>query len=154
MKGCSYEDCGEKHYAKGFCKTHYDGLPERRGKRAASQRAWENQTRRWVKKARTPRRRFTVAKGVARRKKRTWNISFEAFVILIGLPCHYCGGKLNETGCGLDRQDNRLGYEMGNVVSCCADCNFKKGCLEAAGFIYPRILDLMKELICREHAKE
>lgn len=32
-KGCSYDDCGEKHYAKGWCKSHYrqnlDGGPLR-----------------------------------------------------------------------------------------------------------------------------
>ena len=147
MKTCSYENCEEKYYAKGLCKSHYDRLPERRKKRARSQKAWEKRTKRWVKKARTSRRRFTVAKGVARRKGRSWNIMFETFKALICLSCNYCGGKLNETGSGLDRCDNRLGYEIENVVPCCSDCNFKKGSLEAAGFTYPRIMDLMKELV-------
>ncbi len=153
MGTCSHKDCGKKHYAKGLCKGHYDKLPERRKKRARSQGAWEKRTRRWIKKSRTPRRRFTVAKGVARRKGLTWDITFETFTTLICLPCNYCNGKLGETGSGLDRRDNRLGYETKNVVPCCGPCNFKKGSLEAAGFTYPRIMDLMKELVRENTAK-
>ena len=41
--------------------------------------------------------------------------------------CHYCDGKLNETGCGLDAMDNSISHTCYNVVPCCWDCNQLKG---------------------------
>jgi hypothetical protein len=39
-------------------------------------------------------------------------------------PCHYCGGMLlDETGCGLDRRNNSIGYTIENVLPCCGVCN-------------------------------
>lgn len=37
--------------------------------------------------------------------------------------CTYCTGPLPLYGSGLDRLDNGRGYEAGNVVACCSDCN-------------------------------
>jgi len=61
--------------------------------------------------------------------------------------CHYCGTRprnaLAHKGLrkrtkiinGIDRIDNHQGYVYGNVVTCCAQCNYAKGCLSYADFI-------------------
>lgn len=41
-------------------------------------------------------------------------------------PCHWCGGGLPSGGVGLDRLDNERGYEPGNVVPCCEECNIRR----------------------------
>lgn len=75
---------------------------------------------------RTPRTlagRFALARGTAKRTGRTWTIDRELFAALTSRPCTYCGGPLPETGSGLDRLDNKRGYEPDNVVPCCTICN-------------------------------
>ena len=41
--------------------------------------------------------------------------------------CYYCNLELNETGIGLDRLDNKNGYNIDNVVPCCGPCNYTRG---------------------------
>lgn len=67
-----------------------------------------------------------------------WDISKEDFKNLINANCHYCNStpsnKLihphikNEILLynGIDRIDSSKGYEFGNVLSCCAICNYAK----------------------------
>lgn len=76
-----------------------------------------------------------------------WSISESEFARLNGLPCTYCGrpphAKYYQGGrpdsaytyTGIDRLDNRLGYEPGNCVPCCGTCNNAKGSLTAAQFV-------------------
>jgi hypothetical protein len=91
--------------------------------------------------------RISSARAVWRR---TYNdgLSFENFLRLSQLNCHYCNSapsriynlasknyrytsdlqKLegNFTFNGLDRVDNKLGHNIENVVPCCAKCNYMK----------------------------
>lgn len=67
--------------------------------------------------------RYVASKGVARRRGLEWSLDEVAYTSLVTAPCSYCGGKLNETGSGLDRIDNSKGYIQGNVTSCCMECN-------------------------------
>jgi hypothetical protein len=67
--------------------------------------------------------RFNAAKAVAKRRKLTWLLSREDFRALIGGVCTYCDGALPVTGIGLDRIENSIGYEVGNVLPCCTYCN-------------------------------
>ena len=60
--------------------------------------------------------------------------------------CFYDQSPLPPTSHGLDRLDNQKGYVIGNVVPCCTSCNRRKGGLEQAGFRFPRIMELMREL--------
>jgi hypothetical protein len=71
----------------------------------------------------TLRSRFSRARS-AKHKKYGWSLHFEEFNELVSQPCTYC--RLDNTtdqGCGLDRLDNKKGYHLGNVVSCCPECN-------------------------------
>ena len=71
--------------------------------------------------------RFGAAKSNAERKNHTWDIEFSDYSNLLIQPCYYHGGKLSETGIGLDRLDNLRGYSLDNVVPCCGICNFVRG---------------------------
>jgi hypothetical protein len=112
-------------------------------------------------RSRTFRGKYSELKRSA--KYRGWgtNISMEQYEFLLKQGqgrCFYCGGPLHESGHGLDRLDNRLGYLFDNVVLCCAkkngsikrSCNFRKGLLEGAGFTYPRTKELLMELLAGE----
>ena len=55
-----------------------------------------------------------------------WSFNFYSHLVC-GSICHYCFGKLNETGGGLDRISNVVGHTCYNVVPCCRQCNRIKG---------------------------
>lgn len=75
-----------------------------------------------------------------------WRIPDENFDALVTGECVYCGAsrtlfrKPNKQVnggfyyTGIDRVDNNKGYVLGNVVSCCWDCNRAKGKLSADDF--------------------
>jgi hypothetical protein len=78
------------------------------------------------------------------------------FTELTQRDCHYCGAKPTTESRiargvtsyvynGLDRLNNALGYTLGNVVPCCATCNYFKG---------PRSYDEFMGLICRIHSHQ
>jgi hypothetical protein len=67
----------------------------------------------------------------------------EAVRLLMG-ECHYCGRSCTSEAkvkggafahTGIDRIDSAIGYEIGNCVSCCWDCNRAKGGLTVDQFI-------------------
>jgi len=77
--------------------------------------------------ARSTHDRFVRSRRSARKRRSLeWTIIESEYEILIKMPCHYCGGLLGVTGCGLDRKDNNLGYTAENVVPCCRRCNVVK----------------------------
>lgn len=66
--------------------------------------------------------------------------SFEDFVELSQMKCHYCGSPPTNkdrdfTYNGLDRVDNFKDHSLSNVVPCCGKCNFMKGQLSYNDFI-------------------
>ena len=77
---------------------------------------------------RTLRERWMVMRREARRKR--WpesDIGHDEYCAMVGPGvCHYCGGRLNPTGSGLDRKDPKIGYMLDNVVPCCNPCNTAK----------------------------
>lgn len=61
----------------------------------------------------------------------SWNLTMEQFAYLISLNCAYCDrvpsgryGAFRYTG--IDRMDNKAGYEPFNVSPCCWPCNKSK----------------------------
>jgi hypothetical protein len=82
---------------------------------------------------RTPAGRFTQLKYTAKARNMEMNLTLADLTQILLLPCHYCGGKLNETGYGLDRKDNAKGYTIENVVPCCDFCNKLKSNLLSYG---------------------
>lgn len=76
----------------------------------------------------------------AKKKGIKFNLSEDEFLSVASGDCWYCGrkpeestgshfGKVSGTGYfsnGVDRVDNSLGYELGNVQPCCQMCNRSK----------------------------
>lgn len=74
----------------------------------------------------------------ARNRSLSVEISDDRFFELFSERCFYCGCYPSKTIThrsaygsftynGVDRLDNSIGYVDGNVVPCCAECNYKKG---------------------------
>lgn len=92
-------------------------------------------------------RKYSLLKYLSKKRGFRLEITKQEYQnIAVGVVCYFCGGPLSPTGMGLDRLDNRDGYVVENVVPCCGTCNSRKGSLEMAGFIYPRTVELLKEL--------
>ena len=72
---------------------------------------------------------YTNYKRCAIVKQLSFEITQEYFVELVKLPCDYCGIIQEKGFNGIDRIDSTIGYLNDNCVSCCAMCNFMKGCL-------------------------
>jgi hypothetical protein len=68
-------------------------------------------------------------------KQLVFEFTKEEFITLVKLPCNYCGIMQEKGFNGIDRVDSTIGYIMDNCVSCCAMCNFMKGCLNKYIFI-------------------
>jgi hypothetical protein len=74
----------------------------------------------------------------AQKRGLVFDLPLDLTLILLSSKCFYCGAAPSSVavrnGCygtftynGIDRLDNTQGYTFGNSVSCCTDCNFKKG---------------------------
>lgn len=82
----------------------------------------------------------------ARRRKITFELSFEQFNVLIRQTCVYCGNNgMNVSNVslyedafyynGVDRIDSTKGYITDNMVTCCKICNWTKHTLNAQAYI-------------------
>ena len=69
--------------------------------------------------------KFKIFKSGAKVRKKSWNLTQEEVAKLITSPCYYCCRYFAEK-MGIDRVNNLIGYEPGNVVSCCNQCNKAK----------------------------
>ncbi len=86
-------------------------------------------------------------KRSARSRHIEFNISFDAFCHLIKSQCFYCGSPPSTESknrhkreivmlrVGVDRLNSSLGYTHGNIVPCCADCNWAKSTLSKHNFL-------------------
>lgn len=71
-----------------------------------------------------PRRRWQKLVYKCKHENRKLDLTQEKCEELWNKGCHYCAKSLaDETGCGLDRLNNDLGYTLSNVVPCCGSCN-------------------------------
>jgi hypothetical protein len=70
--------------------------------------------------------RYHHCKGSAKFHGREWALTKDECLALWRMPCAYCGGKLPETGTGLDRMDDDRGYSADNVLPCCTFCNIAR----------------------------
>ncbi len=81
----------------------------------------------------------------AKDRKIKYDISESDFILLLSLPCHYCGLKpsniknsKNYKGflySGVDRLDSGFGYSRQNCVSCCSNCNKSKMAMSKTDFL-------------------
>jgi hypothetical protein len=81
---------------------------------------------------------FHQYKVAAEKRNYTFNINKEQFREIVSKECYYCnlppqpicqrskGHNGQFIGNGIDRKDNTIGYELGNLVPCCIMCNKMK----------------------------
>lgn len=85
------------------------------------------------KRAHTVEYRFLSYRGQAKRRGVVFALTFEEFKKVWGKSCFYCGKQKSRNG--VDRIDNKKGYERGNIVSCCGECNRMKSDLTKRAFL-------------------
>jgi len=68
--------------------------------------------------------KYTTYKSCSKYRNIPFNISLEEFQTFWQVPCYYCGDEIETIG--IDRIDSSLGYEVGNLRSCCNFCNLAK----------------------------
>lgn len=82
----------------------------------------------------------------AKKRGIVWNLTDEQFRDITAGDCHYCGSTPSQKSCsrngngdyiynGIDRVVSTIGYAIGNVVSCCWECNRMKGDMEYEEFL-------------------
>ena len=76
-----------------------------------------------------------------------WALGLKEYTALVTAVCFYCGREpstqpssriLRSMGIkrnGIDRTDSTKGYETGNCVTACGECNREKGTLTLAEFV-------------------
>lgn len=77
--------------------------------------------------------RFCAYRNNAKQRGLVFTLTIEQFTEFWRVPCAYCHAPVALIG--LDRVDNEQGYVHGNVVSCCAVCNYMKRGLTYAAFV-------------------
>lgn len=83
---------------------------------------------------RSCRKRFNDYKRNAARRGYKFELTFEEFdKFTRSGDCIYCKRHFNYLG--IDRIFNYLGYEFGNIVPCCKECNSMKGTMTYVQFI-------------------
>jgi hypothetical protein len=60
-------------------------------------------------------------------------ITLEQFISIVALPCDFCGEDIEPRG--IDRWDNKVGYEFENCRPCCKTCNFLKRAMDGPTFV-------------------
>ena len=80
-------------------------------------------------------RYYQIYKNSALVKQLMFEITKEEYIILVKSACNYCGVIQEKGFNGIDRKDSSIGYINTNCVSCCAMCNYMKGCLNKDIFI-------------------
>lgn len=124
---CSVAGCQSKGFSRGFCRLHYA-----HDRRAADPVAYKEKNSR---ESKSPHRRYQHLVKTAAARGLEMNLTQQEHQLLLKYPCHYCDGKLNETGVGLDRIDSSQGYIATNVVPCCKLCNQAKMNLDINTFL-------------------
>lgn len=85
---------------------------------------------------------YTTYKQTAIRRGKSWDISLEEFNEEVSKSCSICGKENTGTHRnGIDRIDNSEGYVVGNIQSCCGECNYMKRDLDMSAFV-TRLLDI------------
>jgi hypothetical protein len=88
-----------------------------------------------LKSAAKPVNRYNRLVDRAAIKGVTCTLSFDQYLeLIVGRPCHWCGSTV-QTGYGVDRRVNELGYVAENCVPCCATCNYGKRELSPEQFV-------------------
>jgi hypothetical protein len=109
-------------------KKEYDSERNRRIKREEPQRYKEIQEKKTKRTQWIAERALAIYKRTAESRNLPFTISDDFAIMMFHDRCHYCHKTKKGNGrlMGIDRVDNLLGYEYGNVTPCCKACNWAK----------------------------
>lgn len=134
MKSCSLDGCDKKHFARDFCRNHYEnfmrhGSPHSKYDKRGYDKIDDAKDTRPGHRGYLAVNIINDIKSKALLRKKIWDITHIHAFILIKSPCTYCGFEpiWPKSRVGIDRVDTSKGYIIGNVVSCCSQCNNSKG---------------------------
>ncbi len=77
--------------------------------------------------------RYNQYKNGALNRKLAFLLTQGEFRTFWAKPCHYCSEGIETIG--LDRVNNKMGYTLNNIVSCCTPCNRMKKAVGYKEFI-------------------
>lgn len=97
----------------------------------------------------------------AKERSYVWNLTKEQFRLIIKQNCFYCdvepkqGKNMNTVSGvflynGIDRVDNKIGYELANVVPCCGICNVAKRAMTQQEFL-ERVNKINEQTVSRNN---
>lgn len=118
MKTC--KTCNEDKELELFYKRSDNGkyASECRQCKSESKKIW------YEKHKSSPHVRYQGLLSQANQRNIETNLTKNEYYSILDTSCHYCKNDIsNDTGCGLDRIDNSIGYQLGNVLPCCSACN-------------------------------
>ena len=78
--------------------------------------------------------RYHSYQTCAKQRGLSFPLSHDEFFSFWQKPCHYCGQEIKDIG--IDRIDNSIGYDRGNMVPCCSYCNWMKADKSVNEFIH------------------
>lgn len=81
----------------------------------------------------SPENVYKLYKTTAVKRNYAFTITFQEFKDIVSSPCFYCGEKDDPRG--IDRQDNTVGYVLGNSRPCCKVCNRMKSSRTESDFV-------------------
>lgn len=85
-------------------------------------------------------KKFEAYQAGAKKRRKSWSLTFQEFLHFCEQPCHYCGAAPLSGGSnrwphnGIDRKNNSVGYNAENCLPCCSFCNRAKGQRDYATF--------------------
>ena len=70
-------------------------------------------------------------------RKLPWELTKDQFRNILTGDCYYCGdnGSLGYNFTGVDRLENKEGYVLGNVATCCKRCNQARNDMSVGEFL-------------------
>jgi hypothetical protein len=89
--------------------------------------------------------RCSVYRSGAKKRGLSWNLTNDQALQIMTLPCFFCGSSPSISTSlgptkelvfthGIDRLENNEGYELGNCVPCCFQCNRTKSDMSLTQF--------------------
>lgn len=129
---CTAEGCPNPVKQQGLCGMHAQRL-WRTGRIDKKRGKYDSINR--IKDTRKGYRGYLEANTIddirqkAKQRGKSWTLSADKAFKLITSECLYCGftPQWPTSRVGIDRVDNKIGYESQNCVSCCFTCNSAKG---------------------------
>lgn len=130
----AYKDISKKNMLMSKCKKCSNiRLNERRRKNGYYRSKSFNNEKREKRRYNSIGGKYRIYKHGAKVRNYEFEITKEEFMTLWQKNCVYCGNSIETIG--IDRVNNKKGYILDNIVSCCIICNRMKMTMDKNDFI-------------------